>query len=483
MSDNMSDQEFLTRLRGTALDAAGSSSLDVDAVLRSSRRKHTARRAGYAAAAGLVLSTASFGAAGAIPGVPGLWSDEPVEVSPSSSVESPDQPLDVAPADTPGPTGPGAGATAIPEEVAEVVEVGPGVRQVTKPVTVMSDKDTAVVDLGLGAWGDGLRFFAEVDLGTQDGDTVWTGLRLFSGTDLDLRTRADGGKAGRLLWDGVTNDAMVRQPDGASSLVFGLTSGGNGGAQHLVLDKPLVKGDPATSSVSIAPFDVLGNGAVWLRVVEVRKVAPRGFVYSGGGESWGASWCRTTSPECTVTYDPAHGTVGKPTAVELPDLVKGLGQTMADAPSKPAVTAMETCVATRSDAEWTASSGMTEKNLGTVPDGVPAGAWHLCLIDLTEAAVALQRGLIELPAQGDSATPDPGASDGSGSSSEPGDPEPGGSPGPIETLSDGVGGLLEEILDGVATTVDGDASSGESDDGGSDSVFGGDSGGVNLPGS
>lgn len=466
MSDHMSDQEFVSRLRDTALDAAGSSTLDVDSVLRSSRRKHTARRAGYAAAAGLALSTAGFGAAGALPGVPGLWSDGPVQVSPSTSVSSDGDTVDAEPAPTPDPDTATTGSSGTSAGSAQITKVGPAVWQVTEPVTVMADDDTAVVDLGISAWGEGLRFFAQVDLRTQDGETVWEALRVFTGTDQDFTVLARGGTAGTLLWNGVTNDAMVQRADGGASLVFGLTSGLTSGAQHLVLDEPLKAGDPSTTSVPIAPFDVLGDGEVWLRVAEVRSpVEPRGFVFADG-DRWGASWCRTTSPECTVTYDPAGNAVGRPSGAELSPLVTELGQTLTDGAAKPAVAAMEVCVSSRGGDAWTAPSGLTGDTLGTVPDGVDAGQWRQCLIDLTEAAVAVRRGLIDPPA-GD----DPG-SDGSAPAAPgptPSDPGDGGSTGPIETVTDGVGKLLEGALDGVGDVVGGDT-----DDEG---VLGGDSGG------
>ncbi|MBO0609484.1 hypothetical protein [Myceligenerans salitolerans] len=468
MSDHLSDQEFVSRLRDTAFEAAGSSTLDVDSVLRSSRRKHTARRAGYAAAAGLALSTAGFGAAGALPGVPGLWSDAPVQVSPSSSVSSDGGPVDAEPAPTAEPTTQTAGPSTLPAESAQVAKAGPGVWQVTEPVTVMADDDTALVDLGIGAWSEDSRFFAQVDLGTEDGETIWKALRVFAGTDRDFATMARGGTAGTLLWDGVTNDAMVRRADGGSSLVFGLTSGLSSGTQHLVLDQPVVADDASTTSARITPFDVLGDGQVWLRVAEVRsQVEPRGFVYTDG-DRWGASWCRATSPRCTVTYDPAGDTVGRPSGAALSPLVTELGLAMVDGSAKPVVAAMEVCVSSREGEPWTAPSGLTEDTLGSVPDGIDAGKWRQCLIDLTEAAVAVQDGRIELPVAGENDGPEdpsPTAPGPTPSESDQDDPT-----GPIETVTDGVGKLLEGVLGGVGDVVGGDAD----DDGG---VLGGDSGG------
>ncbi|RPF19538.1 hypothetical protein [Myceligenerans xiligouense] len=470
MSDNLSDQEFVSRLRDTAFDAAGSSTLDVDSVLRSSRRKHAARRTGYAAAAGLVLSTAGIGAAGALPGVPGLWSAGPVEVSPSSSVSPDGDTVDAEPAPTPEPTAKTAGPSALPAESAQVTKVGPDVWQVTEPVTVMADDDTALVDLGIGAWSENSRFFAQIDLGTEGGKTVWEALRILSGTDQDFATMARGGTAGTLLWDGVTNDAMVRRADNGSSLVFGLTSGAGSGAQHLVLDEPLDGGDPSTTSVPIEPFDVFGDSQVWLRVAEVRsRVEPRGFVYADG-DRWGASWCRTTSPRCTVVYDPAGGAVRKPSGAELSPLVTELGQAMLDGADKPVVAAMEVCVSSRGDDAWTAPPGLTEDTLGAVPDGIDAGQWRQCLIDLTEAAVAVQRGRIDLPAEGEGDAPDAGSPAPATPGPTPSDGEQDDPTGPIETVTDGVGELIEGVLGGVGDVLSGDTA----DDG---NLLGGDSGG------
>lgn len=442
----MSDDEFVSHLRESAFDAAGSSTLDVDAVLRSSRRKHSVRRAGYAAAAGIALSTAGFGAAGAIPGVPGLWESGPVQFEPSASTSAGDGTVDVAPAPSPEASTVGASPSDIPASAAaeaEIAEAGPGVKQVTRPVTKRVDEDTVVVDLGLGAWANGRRFLALIDLGVKNGRTVGEDLKMFAGGDADLRALVAGGEAGTLLWQGVTNDAMVLRADGGAALVFGLTSPAQGGLQHLVLDKPLVPGDPSTASVEITPFDVLGDGDVWLRVAEVRStVAPRGFVYSAG-ERWGASWCRPSSPRCAVVYEPVEDVVVRPEPGGLPRLVKELGLTMAQAAERPAVSAMERCVTARTGKAWTAPASLTEAALGRVPAGVDAERWRLCLLDLSEAAVALRQGLIDVPTSGSA-----GGSGGGAPTSAPGEQDSGGSAGPIETVTDGIGGILDGVLGG-----------------------------------
>lgn len=446
MNDHLSDEEFVSHLRESAFDAAGSSTLDLDGVLRSSRRKHQMRRAGYAAAAGVALSTAGFGAAGAIPGVPGIWGNENVQVPSTTAVDPEDGTVDVDQGGSPSSETGMPGPSDIPDQLGapEVTDAGPGVRHVTKPVTVAVDTDTVVIDLGIDAWAEGKRFFALLDTEEKDGGPVWTGLRILSGTDDDFRTLANGGKAGTMLWDGVTNDAMVRRADGGASLVFGLTSPGQPGVQHLVMEKPLVAGDPSTTSVEVAPFDVFGDGAIGLRVAEITsRTAPRGFVHTDG-TAWGASLCRATSPKCAVVHDPAAGGVTAPAGAEPAPLTAELGQAMADAADRPAVAAMEACLAARTGTAWTAPAGLSGNALGAVPSGVDGGPWRLCLLDVSETAVAMERGLIDVTVPGSGgSTQAPG-----GSGTPPPDQRPGGSTGPVEALTDGIGGILEKVLGG-----------------------------------
>lgn len=459
MNAPLSDDEFVARLRHTAWDAAGRSGLDVDAVLRSSRRKHRVRRTGYAAAAGLVLSTAGFGAAGAIPGVPGVWNDGPVQVEPSVSADPTAVVVDVSPDTTPKPatSGPSDLPTAVDSaERAVVTTAGPGVRQVANPVTVTVDTDTLVLDLGLGAWVDGRRFFAVVELAPKDGGAVWKSLRIVAGTDQDFRVLSDGGQAGTVLWDGVTNDAMVQRADGAASLVFGIVQPGQGGAQHLLLDEPLVPDDPSTTSVEIATADLLGDGEIGIRVAEVRSaVPPRGFVHSAG-ETWGASWCRETSSTCTVVYDPARNAVVPPEDEESPALIEELGRTMAEASDQPVITAMEACVAQRTGEAWQAASGLTADALGTTPDGIDPGQWRLCLLDLSEAADALRQGLIDVH------LPDSRSADANGEGTTPTSPDgsgPSDRTGPIESVTDQLGGLLDRVFGGETASSGSDGAS------------------------
>jgi hypothetical protein len=88
----------------------------------------------------------------------------------------------------------------------------------------------------------------------------------------------------------------------------------------------------------------------------------------------------------------------------------------------------------------------------------------------SQAAVAVQRGLI-VPSTGDD-----GGSDGpvpSTSGPNPSDTKPSDAPGAIETVTDGVGKLLEGVLGGVGDAVRGS----NSGDGGTTNFLGGGSGG------
>nr|BFF19798.1 hypothetical protein GCM10025730_33190 [Promicromonospora thailandica] len=213
-----SDDDFVARLRDSAHAAVPASTLDLDDVLRTSRRKHTARRASVTLASTLALATAGAGAAGALPGIPGLWSSAPVEVSPSAEPPSIlEEGVDVEPP-APSPTDL---PSAAPE--AEAVYLVPGVQSVVRPATYRVDADTVVLDLGLPA-GGGTRYLAVVTLAKIDGRHSATDLELLAGGDTALQNLRQGNLGGTLLWRGVTSDAMVLPADGGPALVFGFSS-------------------------------------------------------------------------------------------------------------------------------------------------------------------------------------------------------------------------------------------------------------------
>ncbi|GAB2498381.1 hypothetical protein GCM10027063_42370 [Promicromonospora xylanilytica] len=415
LSQGAPDDEFVARVRESAHAAVPASTLDLDRVLRSSRRKHATRRASVTLASTLALATAGAGVAGALPGIPGLWSNAPVTVettdAPPSTLEGE---VDV---DRPAPS-----PTDVPssEPETDLAYLAPGVRTVAEPASYRVDRDTVVLDLGLGA-GGGDRYLAVVTLAKIDGRHSATDLELLAGGDTALKNLREGNLGGTLLWRGVTSDAMVLPSNGGPALVFGFSSAASEGTQHLVFDDPLTggaagaQGAPASpesdapdagSSIPVTPFDVLGDGSVWMRVLQVDRATaePRGFIYANQ-DTWSASWCRSTSPECAVIHDVAGKAVEKPQAAEPAPMVAELAPMLVEDAEANEVPAMEACVAQRTGTGWAAPQGLTGKSFWQAPKGVDADVWRLCLIDLSEALQLASTA--DEPAPPDGVTPTP----------------------------------------------------------------------------
>lgn len=440
------DDDFVARFRESAHAAVPASTLDLDRVLRSSRRKHTTRRAGVTLASTLALATVGAGAAGALPGIPGFWSSDPVEVSPSTEPPTTlgEGGLDVEPP-APSPTD-----IPSPEPETRLAYLAPGVRTVADPATYRVDADTVVLDLGLEA-GGGDRYLAVVTLAKIDGRHSATDLEVLAGNDTTLQNLRAGNLGGTLLWRGVTSDAMVLPADGGPALVFGFSSAATEGEQHLVFDDPATggaagaQGAPAApgsdapeagASLRVTPFDVLDDGSVWMRVLQVdRETAePRGFVYANQG-TWSASWCRSTSPECAVIHDVAGGRVDTPQAAEPAPMVAELAPMLAENAEENEVAAMEACVAQRTGTGWTAPPQLTGKSFWRAPEGVDADVWRLCLIDLSEA--------LQLAS---TVPPPPGVEEPSPTPASPSGEQPTQAPEDEDPL--GLGELLEGLFGG-----------------------------------
>jgi hypothetical protein len=452
MNMNLPDDDFVARFRESAHAAVPASTLDLDSVLRSSRRKHATRRASVTLASTLALATVGAGAAGALPGIPGFWSNNPVEVRPSAAPPSTfeDGEVDVEPP-APSPTD-----IPTPDPAAELAYLAPGVRTVAQPAAYRVDADTAVLDLGLSA-GGGDRYLAVVTLAKIDGRHSATDLEVLAGGDTALENLRAGNLGGTLLWRGVTSDAMVLPSDGGPALVFGFSSGAMEGDQFLVFDDPQTDGaagaqgasaSPGTgsdgssgetgapeagASLRVTPFDVLGDGSVWMRVLQVDRstAEPRGFVYSNQG-TWSASWCRSTSPECAVIHDIAGESVNKPKAAAPAPMVAKLAPMLVENAQANEVRAMETCVAQRTGTSWTAPPQLTGKAFSRAPKGVDADVWRLCLVDMSEALQLASAGEI-LP-------------DGEASPSQAPSKEPTEAPEDEDPL--GLGALLEGLFGG-----------------------------------
>jgi hypothetical protein len=447
LSHGAPDDDFVARVRESAHAAVPASTLDLDSVLRSSRRKHATRRASVTLASTLALATVGAGAAGALPGIPGLWSSSPVEVAPSTQPPSiMEGEVDVDPP-APSPTD-----IPMPEPEARLAYLAPGVRTVAEPATYRVDADTVVLDLGLAA-GGGDRYLAVVTLAKIDGRHTATDLEVLAGGDTALDNLREGNLGGTLLWRGVTSDAMVLPSDGGPALVFGFSSAATEGTQHLVFDDPRTtdaagaQGAPASpetdapeagDSIPVTPFDVLGDGSVWMRVLQVdRETAePRGFVYANQG-TWSASWCRSTSPECAVIHDVADASVDTPQAAAPAPMVEQLAPMLVENAAANEVAAMETCVAQRTGTGWTAPPQLTGKSFWRAPKGVNADVWRLCLIDLSEALQVASTS--EAPPPGGQGSPPP-------SSPVPSKEPPAEAPEDQDLL--GLGELLEGLFGG-----------------------------------
>lgn len=438
------DDDFVARVRESAHAAVPASTLDLDSVLRSSRRKHATRRASVTLASTLALATVGAGAAGALPGIPGFWSSAPVEVAPSSAGPTTEGEVMVEPP-APSPTD-----LPTPDPEAELAYLAPGVRTVAEPAAYRVDSDTVVLDLGLEA-GGGDRYLAVVTLAKIDGRHSATDLELLAGGDTALENLRAGNLGGTLLWRGVTSDAMVLPSDGGPALVFGF-SGTVEGDQFLVFDDPLTggaagaQGAPASpgsddaagapeagASLRVTPFDVLGDGSVWMRVLQVDRstAEPRGFVYSTQ-DTWSASWCRSTSPDCAVIHDVAGESVTEPKPAAPAPMVEQLVPMLIEDAEANEVPAMETCVAQRTGTDWTAPPQLTGKSFWQAPKGVDADVWRLCLIDMSEALQIASTS--EAPPPSD-VTPSPAPS------KEP-------TPAPEDEDPLGLGELLEGLFGG-----------------------------------
>ncbi|MFD2793944.1 hypothetical protein ACFS27_10345 [Promicromonospora vindobonensis] len=442
------DDDFVARVRESAHAAVPASTLDLDGVLRSSRRKHATRRAGVTLASTLALATVGAGAAGALPGIPGLWSSAPVTVE---TTDAPPSTLNEGEVDVEPPA---PSPTDIPsqEPEAELAELAPGVRTVAEPASYRVDRDTVVLDLGLDA-GGGDRYLAVVTLAKIDGRHSATDLEVLAGGDTALENLREGNLGGTLLWRGVTSDAMVLPSDGGPALVFGFSSAATEGDQFLVFDDPLTggaagaqgahatpgsgarsDGPEAGASLPVTPFDVLDDGSVWMRVLQVDRTTaePRGFIYSNQ-DTWSASWCRSTSPECAVIHDVAGKAVEEPKAAEPAPMVAELAPMLVEDAEANEVPAMEACVAQRTGTDWTAPAQLTGKSFWQTPKGVDADVWRLCLIDLSEALQLAST--VNEPAPPDDVAPSPAPTE-----------EPTTSPEDEDPL--GLGDLLEGLFGG-----------------------------------
>jgi hypothetical protein len=294
------DDEFLGRLRRSVDSAVPPSTLDLDDVLRASRRGVRRRRslAGVAGVVALGLVGTGVATAGGPAGLRDL-AREVVTGSPGYEV-------------------------VVAE--ASVVEVAPGVVATSEPATYLRDDGTYVLDLGLDAWRDGERFFLDVARENDAGESSFE-IRLVTGDDEDLA----GLRAGRP--GGTTVDTDV-YPSGSVVLEAG-------GGRTLLVDVLPAEGwrsapwrtfvafngeitDAAGQQVTTIELPTARIGAdtpveldVYAAVVGDREEpAPevRGLI-GYGTRSYMVRDCTPPAPgvpedfACAVVYDPLSGTV------------------------------------------------------------------------------------------------------------------------------------------------------------------------------
>ncbi|GEM_PF-1379087 len=187
------EDDFLARLRRTADDAVPPSTLDLDVVLRSSRRG-VQRRRSLAGAAGVV----ALGLVGT--GV--------------VTVGGPDGLRDLAREVVTGSPG-----YEVVTAQATLVDVAPGVVAVEEPATYLRDDGTYVLDLGLPAWDGDDRFLVEAGV-VNDLGHLSTDVTLRAGDDSDLAALRAGRPAGTVIDDGP--HLVVVDPLSGRTLVVGV---------------------------------------------------------------------------------------------------------------------------------------------------------------------------------------------------------------------------------------------------------------------
>ncbi len=367
------DDDFLLRLRRTADDAVPPSTLDLDVVLRSSRRGAQRRRslAGVAGVVALGLVGTGVVTAGGPGGVREL-AREVVTGSPGYEVL-----------------------------VAEptTVDVAPGVVAVAEPATYLRDDGTYVLDLGLGAWRDGERFLVEYDPVPAASENP-RGLRVLAGDDDDLAALRRGDDAGTLVHDGFEHLVLLQRAGGEDGLVLSVQSSSTSAGSD-----PSWERDRHQTWVAVAGEAPGGTGPTfrlpdaWAgglflnaallgpeagRVTDVRGVLSS-TTYSDGNNYTLVTCGEPLSdpdrdPGCRSSYDPRTREVAP---VETPPSV--LDRSVLDrllplvpGPRDEPETALRACLAARE-----AEPDVLPSHWDIDPGGVDGDAWRQCHLDVS----------------------------------------------------------------------------------------------------
>ncbi|WP_086149488.1 hypothetical protein [Cellulosimicrobium sp. KWT-B] len=367
------DDDFLLRLRRTADDAVPPSTLDLDVVLRSSRRGAQRRRslAGVAGVVALGLVGTGVVTAGGPGGVREL-AREVVTGSPGYEVLV-DEPT--------------------------TVDVAPGVVAVAEPATYLRDDGTYVLDLGLGAWRDGERFLVEYDPAPSAGEDA-RGLRVLAGDDDDLAALRRGDDAGTLVHDGFQHLMLLQRAGGEDGLVLSVQSSSTSAGSDPSWERDrhqtwvAVAGEPPGATGPTFRLPDAWAGGVFLnaalfgpeagRVTDVRGVLSSTTYSDGTSNSLDTCGSPLTDPRqdraCRFSYDPSTREV---VPVEAPPSV--LDRSVLDRllpviaePRDEQETGLRTCLAARG-----AEPDVLPSRWGLDPSGVDGDAWRQCQIDVS----------------------------------------------------------------------------------------------------
>ncbi|WP_125775562.1 hypothetical protein [Antribacter gilvus] len=367
------NDSFVEQVRSEAFAAVPPSNLDLDQVLRSSRRKAALHRGAIGLVTACAVGSVGLGAAvslpGVLPGLPGLAEGALVGSS----------------------AGPGLLSGMIGTELVRTTQAAPGIRQVAESASYRVDDNTVVVDLGLDAWADHETFLLELSFADVGGQPRITEKRVIAGDASDLQALARGEQAGTEVWRGRGN-VEISRPDGRGVVMVGqpmpLGPGYSLNEHFLVLDQPVPAADGTTTrAVQVDDFIVFDAPPEALYAVELEGVAParpRGMlVVSAGSDphdySWGTSSC-DVEPGCAVTYDPATRQVTPTPPRTVDETVTQLIAMTEDGSETSRVNAMRLCMTQRGSA-WEVTSWEVVSPIP--PDGVDAGTWYACLLDVT----------------------------------------------------------------------------------------------------
>ncbi|MFB8228939.1 hypothetical protein [Cellulosimicrobium sp. NPDC055967] len=366
------EDDFLARLRRTADDAVPPSELDLDVVLRSSRRGVQRRRslAGVAGVVALGLVGTGVVTAGGPDGLRDL-AREVVTGSPGYEVVTAE---------------------------ATLVDVAPGVVAVKEPATYLREDGAYVLDLGLSAWRDGERFFVEYRP-EPAGSEQPPGLRVLAGDDDDLAALRRGGTAGTVVHDGFQNLVLLQREGGAEGLVLSVANSDTPPGSDPSWERErmetwvLLAGEgPAETGPTYRLPDAWAEG-LFLNVAALGPEAGsatdvRGILSSTRFED-DRSLMRLTcgspltgpdpDPSCRASYDPTtREVVPIETSPAIPRLLVDRLLPAAPAPGDTSESELRTCLDVRG-----VETGMLPDRWYLDPGGVDGDAWRQCLLDVS----------------------------------------------------------------------------------------------------